>query len=202
MQMSACHHHAQARYHTKPLPSSQTESETSNHILPRSRNLTGTSTNLALRNSAVFFPRKSYVLVQLTPRSRCSRRRKCTALSPGNSNRSMALPFLYSGPRSSRILPTLSTLRSQSYSAPRCRTQKPTLQSLPLSPDRACTIQPSGARTVRPQGPKTSRSMERPTWAGSSAQPPAASVAPPRVRGAARRAAFELDEGVVGCRGG
>src|ERR1700761_8676946 len=55
-------------------------------LLPK--NLRGTSTSLARRNSATFFPRKSTVLVQLTPRSKWSWSRKWTARIFGNSTRS------------------------------------------------------------------------------------------------------------------
>jgi hypothetical protein len=39
-------------------------------ILPLAKNLNGTSTTLALKNSAQFFPKKSTLVVQLTPRSK------------------------------------------------------------------------------------------------------------------------------------
>lgn len=76
-----------SKYHHSPNPRNFQPTE-KDYNLPLSRNLLGTSTHLALRNSATFLPRKSYVLLQLTPRSRWSCSRKCTPKRFGSSNRS------------------------------------------------------------------------------------------------------------------
>lgn len=119
---------------------------------PRFKNRTGRSTCRARRNSATFFPNTSTVVVTPTPRSSRLRNKKCTAFSPGSSNLSIAncacaRPL---SPRSSRAVSTDNNVRSQRYSS-RWRTQKPQLESAPLSPERACTTHPSGPRVVGPK---------------------------------------------------
>lgn len=86
------------------------------HNLPRFKNLFGTSTCFDRRNSATFFARMSYELEQLTPRSRWSWRRKCTADAFGSSNLS-TLPPLYSSASNRLILSIDKMERSQSYSS-------------------------------------------------------------------------------------
>ncbi|KIW34199.1 uncharacterized protein PV07_00992 [Cladophialophora immunda] len=124
-----------------------------NHNLPLAKNFTGTSTYRALKNSAQFLPRKSTVLVLVAPRSRRLRNKKCTPLRFGNSNLSISslgtLVSSYSLPKSCLMVETESRFFNHTYSSSRA-TQKPQLQSDPLSPERAFTMDPIGARSVGP----------------------------------------------------
>ena len=123
------------------------------HSLPLLKNLVGTSTYLLLKNSAQFFPKKSILLVLVTPLSSRFLNRKWTPFKFGNSNLSISIfgrrDWSYSLPNSSLMVSMVRTLRSQMYSSA-CRTQNPQLQSEPLSPERALTTTPSGTRSVAP----------------------------------------------------
>jgi hypothetical protein len=55
---------------TLSLPPTPSMCTTTGYSFPRLRNLFGSSTCLDRMNSATFFPKKSYELEQLTPRSR------------------------------------------------------------------------------------------------------------------------------------
>ena len=121
-------------------------------------NLTGTSTYLDRRNSAQFFPRKSTPQVLVAPRSNRFLNRKCTPLRLGNSNRSISIlgtrEVSYSLPKRTLIVSIERRFFNHTNSSS-CRTQKPQLQSDPLSPERALTIVPRGTRSVDPNFPRS-----------------------------------------------
>jgi hypothetical protein len=107
------------------------------------------STIFALMNSLRNFPNTSYVAFAVTPRSKWSCTKKCTAQILGNSIRSIFCPR-NSSAISSTNLSVLSSERSQSHSSA-WRTKKPALQFEPLSPARPRTTCPSGASFVGPK---------------------------------------------------